>query len=333
LKLILFVLDTRYLPGGITGANVSLHALCRRLQARGWTPVVIATPYPGPEARSAEPLGYRVLRTNDPDGMMHEMNSLFAPAAIVLRGPAPAERIAARAAAARAPRLHVYFESAFFRGSYAPPHLAPNLRYAACSPYLARMAEAFLGTPVDLVPPLIEPDGYRCDAAGDSVLFVNPTAVKGVHIAEAIAARLPHRRFLFVRSWPEHPNFPHRAPAQPNIRFAESTGDMRALFAQTRLVLMPSISEESWGRVVSEAQISGIPAVASDRGALPETVGPGGVVLPLAAPIERWCDAVERAFSDPACYAALSEGARRHAARPAVQPAAVVDAFLDFVSR
>ncbi len=335
LKRILFVLDSTYLPHGISGANVSLHALCKRLPARGCEPVVIcAQDHPPADSARAlgPPPGYTVLRTGDPVTAMHEMSSLFAPAAIVVRAPDPAERIAAGAAAAGAPGLCIYFESAFFHRSFAPPLAAPNLRYAACSPFLARMAEAYLGAPVAMVPPLIEPERFRCAASGDCVLFVNPTSIKGARAAEAIAARLPHRRFLFVRSWPDHPHHPHRAAALPNIRMAESTDDMRPLLAQTKLVLMPSVWEEGWGRVVSEAQVSGIPAVASDRGGLPETVGPGGVVLPLEAPIERWCEAVERAFTDDDYFAALSDGARSQAARPEYQPGAVVDRFLDFVS-
>ena len=330
-KRILFVTDSPYLPRGLTGANVSLHALASRLIALGHEPIVICTPDAEDEPAPGPP-GYTVRRTPDPAAAMHEMLRLSPPASVVLRAPDPAERIAARAAAAGAPRLHVYFESAFFRREFPSPRAAPNLRYAACSPYLARLAETYLGAPVAVVPPLIEAEDYRCAATGDAILFVNPTPIKGVHIAEAIAARLPRRRFLFVRSWPDHPNHPHRAPALANIRSAESTADMRPLFAQTRLVLMPSVWEEAWGRIVSEAQLSGIPAIASDRGGLAETVGPGGAVLPIDAPIERWCEAVEAMFTDDAHYAALSRAARAHALRPEMAPDYAVARFLDFIA-
>ena len=45
------------------------------------------------------------------------------------------------------------------------------------------------------------------------------------------------------------------------------------------MALAPSLVEETWGRIVSEAQVSGIPALGSDRGASPETVTAGGVVM------------------------------------------------------
>jgi glycosyltransferase involved in cell wall biosynthesis len=89
--------------------------------------------------------------------------------------------------------------------------------------------------------------------------------------------------------------------------------------------------EEGWGRTVSEAQISGIPAIVSDRGGLPDTVGPGGVVVPLAEPVERWCREIDALFDDAAHHAALSAAARRHAERPELAPAAVMARFLAFI--
>lgn len=47
-----------------------------------------------------------------------------------------------------------------------------------------------------------------------------------------------------------------------------------------RVVLMPSLWEESFGRVAAEAMANGIPVLSSDRGALPETVGAGRFVEP-----------------------------------------------------
>jgi glycosyltransferase involved in cell wall biosynthesis len=46
---------------------------------------------------------------------------------------------------------------------------------------------------------------------------------------------------------------------------------------------MPSVWEESFGLVAAEAMVNGIPVVASNRGAIPETLGHGGVVLPIPA--------------------------------------------------
>jgi glycosyltransferase involved in cell wall biosynthesis len=278
------------------------------------------------------PSGYTVLRTPDPFAAMHEMIGLAAPTSIVVRAPDPAERIAVSVAAAGAPRLHIYFVSGFFSRDFPSPRNVRNLRYAANSPFLARVGAAMLAAEVALVPPVIEPDQYRCVPTGDAILFVNPTAIKGVHIATAIARRMPHRRFVFAKSWPDHPNHRHYEPHLPNIEWAPTTDDMRPLLERTKLLLVPSVWEESSARTIGEAQVSGIPTIASDRGGMRESIGRGGAVVPLGAPIEQWCEAIERAFTDPAHFAALREGARAHAARPDYQPAAVVDRFLEFVS-
>ena len=331
---ILFVMQSGYLPRTITGANISLHGLCNRLVARGFECTVICTPEPegaGQGAPELPPFGYDVVRHADPVAAMNELSASLAPDAIVVRAPDPAERAVRTAANLNRP-LHIYFESGFFGRTFPPPRDRGELRYAACSPFLARMAAAYFAAPIRVVPPLIETEDFRCAPAGDSILFVNPTASKGVHIAAAIAARLPHRRFLFVRSWPPHVRYPHLETLAPNVHWADSTFDMRPLLAAAKLVLVPSVWEEGWGRVVTEAQISGIPAVATDRGALRETVGPGGVVLPLAAPIERWCEVIERVYADPAHFAALSAHAKAHAARSDSRPEAAVARFLDFIA-
>src|SRR5262245_33952358 len=43
---VIFVVASGYLPRTITGANVSLHALCRRLIGAGLEPLVVCTPDP-----------------------------------------------------------------------------------------------------------------------------------------------------------------------------------------------------------------------------------------------------------------------------------------------
>jgi glycosyltransferase involved in cell wall biosynthesis len=90
---------------------------------------------------------------------------------------------------------------------------------------------------------------------------------------------------------------------------------------------MPSVGRESFGRVAAEAMLNGIPVVASDRGALPEVVGRGGVCLPLpghitpetrlaptATEVAPWVDAVLRLWDDPLAYTAAATAARTAAA-------------------
>lgn len=332
MKRVLFVMLPPYLPGTITGSSVSVDALCRRLKTSGIEPLVACGLDRVQRAPGAPlpQLGYTVLRLADPIAAMLEIMDRLEPDAVVVYGAQSAARAVALTASRPRP-LHLYF-TAMFLGYPAPPAgSAPHLRYAVNSDFLATFGQAFLGFAPALVPPLFEPDDYRCEPKGDAILFVNPIASKGAHLVGAIARRLPHRRFLIVRSRPDQSLLAHVSMALPNVEWQASMTDMRPIYARTKLVLMPTIVEEGWGRTVSEAQISGIPAIVSDRGGLPDTVGPGGIVMPLAEPVDRWCQAIESLMSDESRYAGVARAALQHSQRPELAPAAVMQRFVQFV--
>jgi len=100
-------------------------------------------------------------------------------------------------------------------------------------------------------------------------------------------------------------------------------------FALTRLLVVPSVWDEPFGRVAAEAMINGIPALVSDRGALPDVIaadaqgGAGGYVLPVPtwmtfettrvpseAEVEPWVSAVCALWDDSAHYQRVAARAR-----------------------
>ena len=66
-----------------------------------------------------------------------------------------------------------------------------------------------------------------------------------------------------------------------NLNRMANTPDPRDFYRVSRVVLMPSLWRESLGRVAVEAMANGIPVLASDRGALPETLGDAGFVFTI----------------------------------------------------
>ena len=76
---------------------------------------------------------------------------------------------------------------------------------------------------------------------------------------------------------------------------------MHASYREAAVVLAASLVQETWGRIVSKAQVSGIPALASDRGALPETVAAGGVLMTADALFADWCVALAGAWRWRGC--------------------------------
>ena len=66
-----------------------------------------------------------------------------------------------------------------------------------------------------------------------------------------------------------------------NLHRMANTPDPRDFYRVSRAVLVPSLWRESLGRVPMEAMANGIPVLASDRGALPETLGNAGFVFTI----------------------------------------------------
>ena len=140
--------------------------------------------------------------------------------------------------------------------------------------------------------------------------FVNPIPRKGVEIAFALAARRPDIPFEFVEAWKlrnrVRANIEARAAHHGNVRFVASTPDMKKIYENSRVVLAPSLWDEAWGRVVSEAQVSGIPAIVSDSCGLPLATGRGGIVVSRDAPLSEWVSALGALWDDFVNYEHLS---------------------------
>ena len=107
-----------------------------------------------------------------------------------------------------------------------------------------------------------------------------------------------------------------------NLNRMANTPDPRDFYRVSRAVLMPSLWRESLGRVPIEAMANGIPVLASDRGALPETLGDAGFVftiperctptsgvVPTAQEVAPWVAVIERLWDDPAFEASHRERA------------------------
>ena len=98
------------------------------------------------------------------------------------------------------------------------------------------------------------------------------------------------------------------------------------------MLLAPSQIEEAFGRVIIEAGLNGIPAVASRIGGIPESIGESGVLLPPTDPPQRWADAIDRMLSDPASYARLRTAALANAHRQEFEATTVAERFTKVLS-
>jgi glycosyltransferase involved in cell wall biosynthesis len=201
----------------------------------------------------------------------------------------------------------------------------------ANSEFTRRFFNERFGLDPIVVHPIIEAAKYRTDPAGRYVTFVNPDPKKGLDVAIAVAGLCPDLPFLFVEGWPLTPDqragLLGRLAAVPNVTLHPSAPDMREIYRQSRIMLVPSQWEEAFGRVAAEAQFSGIPVIGASRGGLPEAIGNGGVVIDWQAPASVWADTLRHLWNDRTAYDRLAAAARAHAARPALDPVRQMDAW------
>ena len=218
-----------------------------------------------------------------------------------------------------------------FKSEGAQAVAAAGGRLLACSRYIARWVEERSGVLPEVLYPLVPAEEYRVEPSPDgSILMINPHPLKGFETFLGIARLLPEERFLLVESWPLNDDLPAvRAALEglPNVRFLPRVADIRQVYQQGWLLLVPSIVEEAAGRVVLEAQWSGIPALVSERGGLPEMVGTGGLVISDYLNPQAWAEAI-RSMREPRARERFAQGARENAEREEFSPGYVVDRLL-----
>jgi hypothetical protein len=223
-------------------------------------------------------------------------------------------------------------------GYYDPRYFAHVDCAFTCSRFLTdhyRERVGLVSTPLE--PPL---DWAAVVAPAESrafVTFVNPSLHKGLllfaRLADMLGSRRPDIPILVVQSGQTGGTL----NAVPGVDFSKYPQIMAAppvprpadYFALTRLLLVPSVWQEPFGRVAAEAMINGIPPLVTDRGSLPDVLGGdfdrggGGRVLPVPdwmtadttrlpgeAEIEPWYAAVCALWDDSALYERIAARAR-----------------------
>jgi len=330
---VLFATNHAYLPERVGGSESSTHDLCLTLSECGMEIGVLSGLSPrrpslprGNLLMRDDALGYPVFRARQPARAAAQIVRHRRPDVAVIQAGRPLT-LAGRFTALGVPTI-VYLRDALFDDLGGAVRDDSAVRYIATSRDLARRFTEAFGIVPACIPPLVRPERYRVESLRTNVTFVCPLPIKGVEIALRLAERRPDIPFVFVESWRLHPArrlwLRWRAKSAGNVTLRAPTLDMRSVYRDTKVLLVPSLCFEAWGRVVSEAQASAIPALASNRGGLPESVGDGGILLDPDAGIEAWEDALSEMWDDPAEYDRLAERARAYALRPEFQPASIV---------
>lgn len=97
------------------------------------------------------------------------------------------------------------------------------------------------------------------------IMMVGSEKVKGVEIFLKIAQMMPNYEFLLIGKSCKNEKV-------GNVTYHPFVQDPLPLYREAKLLLVPSIWEEAFGRVSVESQAVGTPVIVSSRGGLPETV-------------------------------------------------------------
>lgn len=118
-----------------------------------------------------------------------------------------------------------------------------------------------------VLPSIIDYEAY---AAGEKdrthITLVHYTPAKGGAIFWNIARKMPESQFLVVDQ--DDLFRPH--PQMQNVTVLPWEPDMRKVYDRTKILLVPSLVEESYCRVVAEGLANGIPVIANRVGGIRE---------------------------------------------------------------
>jgi len=345
---ILFVNTHYYLPQSFGGMAMTAHQLCRGMQQKGHQVAMLAGFRHGGwfAAKSAlemkiravigghklaydTTLGYPVWRSWDPVREISYVAAQEKPDLVVVMG----GKVVAATLAARRSGLPVLaqihdVEFHFHDGDFRD---IGNVPCVANSRFTAETYRRAFGIPEPaVIYPFIPAELYKTPTSRENITFINPYLYKGCSLGLEIVRLCPDIPFRFVGSMPERDEsgtlLAAKTATLPNLTCLPPQPDLRAVYASCKILLVPSQWEETYGRVVTEAQISGIPVVASSRGGLPESVGPGGILLKADDPAELWGKTLRDLWYDDARYVELSAAAVAYAGRPEMDPIHQLDA-------
>jgi len=223
-------------------------------------------------------------------------------------------------------------------GYYEPRYFDDVDHAFTCSQFLTDLYRDKVGlvsTPLE--PPLTWSTVLAPTETRAFVTFVNPSLHKGLllfaRLADMLGSRRPDIPILVVQSGHSGGSL----NAIPGIDFSKYPQIMAAppvptpadYFALTRILVVPSVWDEPFGRVAAEAMINAIPPLVSNRGSLPAVVGGdfsdggGGRVLPIPEwmtdkttrlpseeEVEPWFQAVCALWDDAGLYHSVAIRAR-----------------------
>jgi glycosyltransferase involved in cell wall biosynthesis len=235
-----------------------------------------------------------------------------------------------------------YFEKATFKD--VARIIVPSL-------FAQELYRGRLGLESQVLYPLI--DWSKCLAREhrpEHVTFINPELGKGATIVYRIVEEC-RRRGLDWSFTIQEGRGTRETLARQGLRFdalgvqfrrRTRDADMRSLYADTAVLLCPSVSTELMPRVVMEGVINGLPILATRVGGIPEGLGDSGfsfdlpdelvrdpAVLPASGEVDGWIDTLARLVGDESEYG--QQRSRALVARVRFEREALGEGYVRFI--
>jgi len=191
------------------------------------------------------------------------------------------------------------------------------------SEFLSKFYQEKLSIQSQVLYPLFKNEDYLVTHRDPRyITFINPIPDKGLTLFARIISEalreLPQAQFLVVEGRWNQANVARvglKLDRIPNVQVIPYQQDMKTVYAQTKMILYPSFMGEAFGRIVVEAQLNGIPVLASRQGGIPEALNGGGflfdlpercmkkwMAIPTAEEVNSWIETLRTLLEDPKAY-------------------------------
>lgn len=299
-----------YVPDHNAGAETTLHDMLKTLVSDGWEAHVVLKHSRNLEPKEYEIDGVHVVQSKDKRDLLHWLPK----ADLTISHLECSERTHILSEMYKIPSIHLVHNThpLTVRWMASSSALVINTEWISKEPEWASWTK-----PKMILNPPVDPEDYET-ARGKSVTLVNLWEDKGAKVFYELARRMPNVQFLGVKG-----GYGEQIINDlPNVTIMEHTSEMKNVYGETKVLLMPS-KYESFGRVGVEAMASGIPTLAHPTPGLLESLGDSGTFADRED-VDAWETAL-RDLLKPAKYGKASKLAKTRSKALADQRADQLD--------
>jgi glycosyltransferase involved in cell wall biosynthesis len=219
------------------------------------------------------------------------------------------------------PGAHFFHSPAYLSAYQHNPFFLKLLKKRnlfAVSGFMRTKIKKELGLAADLWYPIFDLGKYRMKKKlnqKNNIGYYSAGKHKGDDIVNQLVLAIPDWNFNVIGQYYTH-SF-DRIPK--NLHLWGDNPDFKQFYKSIKLLLAPSLIEEGFSRVILEAAVNGIPAIANSLGGIPEALGDSGVLVKIgAAELKRpdigrlaasYRKAIEHLAADKGFYQGLQQKA------------------------